>query len=145
MDKRNGVVLNPALTTMRTKGHFKPRMGWEDRERVLKIVFSKINSGEIPLYWREIDVDDLREELIKEVRDYDGEHLLITGEEMKQRLNRNIEIQNEIRMKDNEQAQRQESSEQKNEGDEEDEGFEEEEEEENSMLENFADAEDESI
>lgn len=57
MKKRNGMLLNPAFTTMRTKGHFKPKMGWSEREKVLRIVFNKINSSQMPIYWREIDVD----------------------------------------------------------------------------------------
>lgn len=64
--KRNVSIINPLLTTMKTKGHFKPKMSWSDREHVLRMVFSKINSGEIPLYWREIDVDELRQELTKD-------------------------------------------------------------------------------
>jgi hypothetical protein len=48
--KRNVSIINPLLTTMKTKGHFKPKMSWSDREHVLRMVFSKINSGEIPLY-----------------------------------------------------------------------------------------------
>lgn len=89
--KRNGRVMNPALMTMRTKGHFKPRMDWEQREKVLRIVFSKINSSEMPIYWREIDVEQLRSELISENTETNkhGE-MLITGDQMKQRLSENV-------------------------------------------------------
>ena len=97
IEKRNGRILNPALTTMRTKGHFKPKMSWEEREKVLRIVFSKINSGEMPLYWREIEVDELKEELIKENLNGKNSSIpLITGEEMKKRLTQNLKIQKEL-------------------------------------------------
>lgn len=93
--KRNGHIINPLLTTMKTRGHFKPKMGWSDRERVLRIVFSKINSGEMPLYWREIDVDDLRNEL---TRDDDGNHAM-TIKNMTDKLRMNIQKEKEIQQK----------------------------------------------
>ena len=42
----------------------KKKFAWEEREKVLRIIFAKLNSGEIPIYWREIDVTELKKEIL---------------------------------------------------------------------------------
>ena len=39
---------------------------WEDREAIIEKVFSKVNAGILPVYWRELDVEDLKRAIIKE-------------------------------------------------------------------------------
>lgn len=44
----------------------KTKFTWSEREQILKIVFNKLNIGEIPIYWREIDITDLKKEILGE-------------------------------------------------------------------------------
>ena len=39
---------------------------WNDRESVIENVFAKVNAGVLPVYWRELNVDDLKRAIIKE-------------------------------------------------------------------------------
>lgn len=60
----------------------KKKFTWDDREKVLRVIFSKLNSGEIPIYWREIDVTELKKEILGEDGDqYDSKVITEEGEE----------------------------------------------------------------
>lgn len=39
---------------------------WSERQEVIEKVFAKINSGNPPLYWRELDTEDIRKSIIEE-------------------------------------------------------------------------------
>ena len=52
------------MQNQRTRNNMKKKFGWEDRQKILRIIFSKLNSGEIPIYWREIDVTELKKEIL---------------------------------------------------------------------------------
>lgn len=39
---------------------------WEERQAVIEKVFAKVNAGSLPVYWREIDIEELRRAIVKE-------------------------------------------------------------------------------
>jgi hypothetical protein len=40
---------------------------WTERQEIIERVFAKINSGLLPTYWRNLQVDDIRNDIVKEV------------------------------------------------------------------------------
>lgn len=39
---------------------------WSERQEIIEKVFAKINNGKLPLYWRELDIEDIRRTIIEE-------------------------------------------------------------------------------
>jgi hypothetical protein len=39
---------------------------WVERQEVIEKVFAKINSGLLPTYWRDLDIEDIKQAIIKE-------------------------------------------------------------------------------
>lgn len=39
---------------------------WSERQEVIEKVFSKINSGLLPTYWRDLDTEDIKQAIIRE-------------------------------------------------------------------------------
>lgn len=44
----------------------KVDMSWEERQDIIEKVIGQINGGVLPIYWREIDVEELKRTIIKE-------------------------------------------------------------------------------
>lgn len=53
---------------MNSSAKSNPRVdfSWEERQSVIEKVFAKVNAGSLPVYWREIDIEELRRAIIKE-------------------------------------------------------------------------------
>lgn len=39
---------------------------WSDRQEIIEKVFAKVNGEKLPPYWRELDIEDIKKQIIEE-------------------------------------------------------------------------------
>ena len=53
----------------------KKKFDWDEREKVLRVIFAKLNAGEIPIFWREIDITELKTEILGKDKSHGDSHM----------------------------------------------------------------------
>ena len=53
----------------------KKKMNWDEREKILRVIFAKLNAGEIPIFWREIDITELKMEIQGDKKNHGDAHM----------------------------------------------------------------------